>query len=263
MTTMLRPRRRALTLGAAAAALALAAAGCGGDDDGPTNPGGRTDRFDEATALAQAQTAAPQAVSLVESMTAIAAGFTKDGEKDYAWNPETQRWEYTYQFTGEGYVYDWSYTVQYLDGTGTPQQNAAGAASVAHDMHGVGSFHYEDGGAVLDYDYVWDYSTTIAGLGTDTLVMTGNGGQDIDYTYTSPQGNQSARYAATWEILAPGITIVGEGCPVGTIRYDFAPYSVTVVFNGTGTATATMRDAGGNVIPEGSGTHPLSCGAAR
>jgi hypothetical protein len=194
-------------------------------------------------------------------MTAIAAGFTKGGDKDYAWNPETQRWEYTYQFTGEGYVYDWNYTVQYRDGSGAPQQNAVGAASVAHDMHGVGSFHYEDSGSVLDYDYIWDYSTTIAGLGTGTLVMTGNGGQDIDYTYTSTEGNHAARYVAGWEILAPGITITGGGCPVGTIRYDFAPYSVTVVFDGSGTATVTMRDGTGYVVAAGSGTHDLSCAA--
>lgn len=261
MTTGRRPHNRALhLLSAAAVALALAVAGCGGDDD-PAQPGsGRaTDDFDQATAISQAQAAAPQAVALVQSMTSLAAGFTKDGEKAYAWNAETGRWEYDYYYEAGGTTYDWFYTVQYLGAGGQPQQSPLGAVSVAHDMSGIGSYHYAGEGVVFDYDYVYEYATTIAGLGTGTLVMTGGGGQDIDYTYESTQGDYAYTFAVDWEILAPGIGITGGGCPTGTIRYDYAPFYALVEFDGTGTATSTLYDARGDVVPGGGGSHPLSC----
>ena len=258
MMTIHRPGSRVLVL--CGLALALAFAGCGGDDD-PAGPGGggTTDDFDQATAVSQARAAAPQAVALVESMTDLASGFTKDGEKDYAWNDETGRWEFDYYYEDENTTYDWFYTVQYLDAEGQPQQQALGAATIAHAMTGVGSYHFAGEGTVFDYDYVYDYATTIGGLGTGTLVMTGGGGQDIDYTYESPQGNYAYDYAVDWEVLPPGITVTGGGCPVGTIRYDLPPYHALVVFNGSGTATSTLYDSGGAVVPGGGDTHPLSC----
>ena len=262
--TMTHQPRHSWILGVVfAGALTFALAGCGGDDDGPTNPGGGNptpDAFDQATAMTQAEAAANQAVDLVESMADIAAGFTKEGEKDYAWNEQTQRWEYDYTFTGDGYVYDWLYTVQYLGPDGTPQQTPQGATTVAHAMNGTGSYRFVGDGAVLDYDYVYEYATTITGVGSGTMVMTGGGGQDIDYTYTSPQGNYAATYDVGWEILPPGITVSGSGCPVGTIRYDFAPYHALVVFDGGSMATSTLYDGAGSPVAGGGRTHPLSCG---
>lgn len=239
---------------------AFALSGCGDDD--PTNPGGGSppDSFDQATATGQAQASAVQAVDLVESMADIAAGFTKDGEKDYAWNAETQRWEFHYTYSGEGYTYDWLYTVQYRGADGEPQQTAQGAASVAHAMTGTGSYSQSAEGATLRYDSTYDYATTITGFGTGTLVMTGGGGQGIDYDYRSPQGNHAATYAVGWEIMSPGITISGQdGCPTGAIRYDFAPYYSLVQFNGSTVATSTLYSANGSVVSGGGSSHPLSC----
>jgi len=120
---------------AAAATAAFALNGCG--DDEPTNPGGNNtgDDFNETAAVTQASVAAPQAAALAQSITSIADGVgAKDGI--YAWNAETMRWEYHYVYSGAGYDYDWTYTAQYLDGEGTPQQYAAAAATVVHTMHG-------------------------------------------------------------------------------------------------------------------------------
>ena len=65
--------------------LAVGAVGCGDDDDdNPTDPiGGNFDDFDQTTAVAQSQVAAPQGVSLVESIQGMALGV---GNKDYAYN---------------------------------------------------------------------------------------------------------------------------------------------------------------------------------
>ncbi len=245
--------------------LVVGLAGCSGDDDNPTNTGGgntTSDDFDQSEAISQAQTAAPQAVNLVQSMIAMAAGFNKDGEKDYAWNEQTQSWEYHYTYSGEGNVYDWFYTVQYLGPSGEPQESPQGAQTISHAMSGTGEYHYEYEGTVLDYDYFYEYATTIAGLGTGTLVMTGGGSQDIDYTYNSPEGNYAFNYAVGWEILSPGIIINGEGaCPIGTIRYDFMPYYWLIVFDGSNTASSTLYDSGDNPVSGSEGTHSLSCDA--
>ncbi len=262
MTPPVRKFMHSLIVLAFASALAFVVPGCGDDDDdpaGPDNPDPTTD-FDQSMAVAQAQTAAPQAVALVQSMTALAAGVSKDAEKDYAWNPETERWEYDYVWAVEGSTYDWFYTVQYLNGDGDPQQSPAGAVTVIHNLNGTGDYHYEGEGTVLDYDYVYHYATSITGMGSGALALTGEGGHDIDYTYSSPYGNTESSYEVSWETLGDGISVSeGGGCPEGSIRYDFPPYYSLVVFNGTGTATSTLYDGNGNVVAGGGGTHAMPC----
>ncbi len=240
--------------------LVFAVSGCGDDDD-PTTPtpiGGDTDQFDQTTAVAQAQVAAPQGVALVESMTGLAGGFGK-ADKDYAYNEANQRWEYHYEYSQTGYVYDWFYTVQYLNGSGQPQREATGAASIRHTLAGTMEYGMDQGGVVFDYDYLYDYDTTLTGLGTDTLVMTGTGGFDLDYTYSTGGINQNYEYLLEWETLGAGISYPEAGCPQGTIRYTLTPYHLDLVFNGSTTAVATLYDGSGNVVAAGGGNYPLSC----
>lgn len=267
MVPATRPRYARPTIALLAALLSLGVAGCGDDDDNPTGPG--TPRpptqFDEMTAVAQAQAAAPQAVTLVQSMTTLAGGVGKDaasGEataKNYGWNEENQRWEYTYEYDAAGFVYHYFYTVQYLDDEGTPQQSPAGAASIRHQMTGTGDYDGQQGDATIVYDYVYEYDVTIAGIGTGTLVMTGGGGYDFDYAYTAPGSNFSQSYVTSWEIQGAGITHPAGGCPTGTIRYDFDPYHALVVFNGTNTATTTLYNANGTPVAAGGSNHTVGC----
>jgi len=247
--------------------LALGLMSCGGDDDSPTDPagggggGGNPTAFDQTTAITQAQVAAPQAVSLVESMTVLAGGLSKANDGDYGWNPDAERWEWHYVYSAEGINYDWTYYVQYLDGDGNAQQSAMDAVTINHEMMGVGTYHLEQDGSTFHQDYEYTYNTSITGMGSATLVMTGNGSWDISFDYQSPEGNYANDYEVSWQTLAPGISVPASGgCPVGTIRYDFDPYYSEVVFNGTATATSTLYDSNDNVVPGGGDTHALSCG---
>lgn len=246
--------------------LALGLMSCGSDDDSPTDPGGgggsgNPTAFDQTTAVIQAQAAAPQAVSLVESMTVLAGGLAKANDGDYGWNADTGRWEWHYVYSAEGINYDWTYYVQYLDGEGNAQQASQDAVTINHEMTGVGTYHLEQDGSTIHYDYEYTYDTSITGLDTDTLVMTGGGSWDISFDYQSPDGNYANDYEVSWHTLAPGISRPASGgCPVGTIRYDFAPYYAEVVFNGTDTATSTLYDSNSTEISAGSDTHALSCG---
>lgn len=236
--------------------------GCGGDDGGPTRPNGpqTPSSFDQVTALSQAQAATPQAVVLVESMTALAGGVGKDAGKSYGWNAETQRWEYDHTTSAAGYDYEWFYTVQYLDGEGLAQQFVSGAATVLHDMTGTGAYSGTFGEATVEYDYNYRYSTTVTGLATGTLTLDGTGGWDFDYRYRSPQTDFDQRYEVSWQVLPPGIVrATGGGCPTGTIRYDFPPYYSLVTFSGGDTATSVLYAADGTPVPGGSSTSPVRC----
>ncbi len=258
---------RTLLAIAMVSAFALFLGACGGDDD-PVQPGGQGgsggggDDFDQSAALAQTTAASQEAVALVESMVGLASGVSKsaDGNWNYGWNEETQRWEWDYEYSGEGYVYDWFYTVQYFNAGGDPQQGVAGAVRIDHDMMGDADYHSEQQGALVDYDWLYNYVTSISGLDTDTMTLQGNGGYDMDYRYVSAQGNYHYSYVISWQILGSGITRPRlGGCPTGSIRYDFAPYYALIVFDGTSAAQSTLYDAGGTAVPGGSHTHQLYC----
>ena len=238
--------------------------GCS-DDDSPTDPGGGGggggggDQFDQASALAQAQSAAPQAVGMVESISSIAAG-VDNKQGSYNWNASEERWESDYMADVGGYSYDWMYTVQYLDGDGNPQQESAGASSLTHSMTGTGGSDINQGGYNIVYDFNYNYSTTISGLGSATHVMTGAGGYSIDYTYSGNGVNQVADYVVEWETLSPGVSVPATGgCPTGTIQYKFNPFEMDVVFNGTSTASVGMVDGNGGNVPMNPNSYSLSC----
>jgi len=128
----------------------VALAGCGGDDDGPTTPTNTEfDTFTAEAAAVQAQTAAPQAVSLVNQINSMAVGFGKKGGT-YGWSETNQRWEWDYSADEEGYVYDVFYTIQYLNGL-IPQQSPLGADTVLHDMDGVMDFDITSDGYHIVY----------------------------------------------------------------------------------------------------------------
>ena len=258
------PRFRLFLALVLATVLSLALWGCGGDDDDDGDPGQLTgpttaDEFDQALAMGQSQAASVQAVAMVESMTALAAGINKAG--DYGWNESTQRWEWRYQYSEDGGVVDWFYTVQYLDSEGVPQESSVGAASVDHRLDGTGSYHYEADGMMIDHQMDYYYDTMITGLGSDLLTLTGSGGYDFAYEYHGENGNMSGDYEITWATVAPGITQpAAGGCPAGTIRYDFPPFYALVVFDGSGSATSTLYNTNGSVVQGGGSTHSMYCG---
>ncbi len=254
---MLTNTRLSMTLLAALSLFVLA--GCGGDGDGGTNPPPSSgDDFTQETAVAQAQVAGPQAVALVQSMDSMAGGVgLKTGT--YAYNAANQRWEYQYDYSMSGYTYSWFYTVQYLDASGNPQEDAAGAASIRHTLDGTGEYSLNNGGYQIEYLYVYAYDTTISGLGSDTHVLDGTGSVEIDYSYNAGGQVQSADYVMNWETLGDGVSFPTNGCPTGTIRYDMNPYHYDVVFDGSGTAVGTLYDASGNVVASGGGSYPLGC----
>jgi hypothetical protein len=264
------------------AAIALIAGGCGGDKS--TGPDNDNSAFDQPAAVTQAAVAAPQAVALAQSITALAGGvggasyvtprgaagarpvppFLVDAGATggtYGWNAETMRWEYRYLDDETDYDYDWTYTVQYRDSDGVPLQFPTGAALLHHTMHGTMDYASSQSGYNLTYNYMYDYDVTITGLGTSLFTMAGSGGYDIDYQYVGNGVNQDINYAVDWETLGGGITVAPGGCPSGTIRYTFAPYHLDVVFNGSSSATYTLYDGGGGTVAAGSGTYPVFCGS--
>ena len=196
-------------------------------------------------------------------MVTLAGGLSKSADKDfdYGWNEETQRWEWSYDLDEEGYVYDYLYTVQYLDSDGEPQQEALGAASVDHRMRGEASYHYEDGSTVSDQDWSYAYNSLITGIGGPVLTMNADGGWDWDISGRSGGTTYAYVYGIEWQTLGGGITYpAAGGCPTGTFRYDFPPFYSLVVFDGTDEAVSTLYDASGTPVPDGSDVHPLTCG---
>jgi len=259
-----RPWSRCISALALSVLLVAGLPGCGGDDDdSPTGPGGGNqnppaDDFDQFTAQQQAQVALPQAVSLVESMLVLAGGITaKDG--DYSYNEEAGRWEWHWVYDEADYVYDWFYTVQYLDENGQPQPGAAGASSFRHTMEGTADYDVTEDDYHLVYSYSYNYDTTISDLGSDALTMTGGGGYDFDYRYTGNGVDYDYSYVIAWETVGDGIVYPAGGCPSGTIRYTFAPYTMDIVFDGTAVAHASMTDAAGSDVPVDPPTRPVSC----
>jgi hypothetical protein len=269
MLRLLTPRWRSRAAAALASLICLGLAGCGSDDKNPGRPGtgGQNPpaaQFDQTMAVAQSQASAVQAVTLVESMATLAGGVGKtagaDAGKNYGWSEENQRWEYDYEYAAGGTTYNWFYWVQYLDDDGLPQQSSLGAASVNHNMTGIGHYLQQIESATITYDYTYFYGTTITGMGTGTLLLNGNGGYDFDYDYSSPSFNLAQAFAVTWEIQPPGISRDATGgCPTGTVRCEFPPYYSVVTFNGTGTATSTLYDASGNAVAGGGSVHTLAC----
>lgn len=236
----------------------FALAGCGGDD--PASPGGNNntgDAMNEATAVSQAPLNTAQAVSLVESMSSLIDGV---GGKNYGWDEASQSWVYNYTWSQSGYTYDWHYSTQYLDASGTPQQSAAGAAEVLHELSGTGTYSLSQSGYSYDYTYTYEYETHFTGLGSGTVTMTGSGGVDMDADIVVNGVSQSSSYVMDWTTLGDGIVWTGGGCPSGTIRYDMNPYHLDVVFNGDGTATSTLYNSGGGVVNGGGGNTNVSCG---
>ncbi|MCB1150884.1 hypothetical protein KDK88_05015 [bacterium] len=238
--------------------LALALLGCGGDD--PASPGDGTpsgDTMDEATAVSQAPLNTAQAVSLVESMSTLVDGV---GNKNYGWDANTQMWVYDYNWSQNGYTYNWHYTTQYLDAAGEPQQSADGAVEIIHDMDGTGSYSLNQTGYSYTYSYTYQYDTHFTGLGSGTVTMTASGGTDIQADVNVNGTQQSSSYIMNWETLGDGITWAGGGCPSGTIRYDMNPYHLDVVFHGNGTSTSTLYNGSGGTVNGGGGTQNVSCG---
>ncbi len=239
--------------------VAFALTGCG-DDDNPTNPGGGdNDTFDQATASEQARLAVPQVVALVESIDTIGNGVDTAKDGTYQWNAGQQRWEYQYQWDYQGYQYTWNYTVQYLDGNGTPVMHRNDAVAAHHTMDGTGSYSFSDNGVNYQWTFSYDWDVMITGLHTMTYVMTGSGGYEGDYTGTIGGTSFDHHYVVTWETLDDGISKPVGGCPAGTIRYHFEPYYMDITFDGTSTATWTLKDGSGNTLD--SDTVELSCGS--
>jgi hypothetical protein len=266
------PRKRLALLPVLLLACALLAlAGCSDDDDGddgnnPTDPGGGSDTFTQEVAVTQTQLAAPLAVNIVQDMPAFAQGFSgkdagKNWDYDYGWNQDTQRWEASWNYDEGGYSYSWSYSVQYRDAMGDPVQEVGDAVSLQYMQDGDAGYDYDDGqGTAIVWSQLWDNDVTLTGLDTDSRVMQGSGGYDLDYTVTSGENTQSYDLSTLWETQGSGVVYPVDGCPSGTIRFFFDPYYMDVVFDGSSTASYTLYDGNGDEVPGGSGTEPLFCG---
>lgn len=244
------------------AMLALAVSGCSDDDDdsNPAGPGGSTE-FDQAFAAQQSEFLVSSVVTQVANMAIYAGGIAPKADDIYTWGwvEDPGRWEGSYSGTYEGFTSSYNVWLQYLNALGQPQQDALGAATMAYHVDAAlsGSESGEGYSYSMDFDYEQNFSA--AGLGTDELLVNGDGAIGIDYTYNSDGNSGSAQYSASWEILSPGIVQPLAGCPTGTMEFTMAPFTVTVVYDGTDTAVYTMRQ-GSTVIPEGSGTVYLGCG---
>lgn len=244
-------------------ALGLTLTGCSDDDDdndNPTGPGGATE-FDEDFAVQQSQFLVTSVISQMGNLESFAGGISPKADDIYTWGwvDDPGRWEGSYSGTYEGFTSSFSVWLQYLDVLGDPQQEPLGAASMAYHLESTmsGSESGEGYSYSLDFEYLQNYS--VVGLGTDELLANGDGTTSIDYSYNSDGNSGTASYGVSWEILSPGIVIPVGGCPTGTMELTMAPFTVTVVFDGTDTATYTMRN-GSTIIPSGSGTQYLGCG---
>lgn len=241
-------------------AVFLIIGGCGDKDD-PVAPVNTSDDFTEAVAITQTQAAGLQAVTLVEQIDMLSVGVdSKDNKNDYLYNETKKQWEYTFGYTEAGFTYELKYTVQYRDGNGNAQRASSAASSLRHTMTGTGDYSYTDGGYTMTYEYAYAYDTTVTGIQTQTRVVTGTGSTVYDYAYAGNGLNQSNTYETNWATQGNGLSVPVDGCPTGTVRFNMDPYHYDVVFNNTSTATGTLYNAGGTVIPDGGNTHTLSCG---
>jgi hypothetical protein len=246
-------------------ALGLTLTGCSDDDDdGGNNPTGPSEtQFDEAFVTQQATTVVPLAVSQIENILLYVDGVGNKAEENYTWgwNGDQGRWEGSYSGSEEGMTFSYEAWLQYLDALGDPQQEALGAASMAYYTLASLIYSFTGDGTSVDMNYDIEENMSATGLGTDTVVINGDSMADLDYTWSSENGSGNATYSYSWQILSPGIAYPLAGCPSGTIEFTMAPYTVTVVFDGSDTATYTITE-NGTVIPGGTGSTPLSCTTA-
>lgn len=242
-------------------ALGLVMTGCSSDDDdNPTEPT-TISEFDADLAQAQTAIAAPMAIEMVENMPFFSDGFIgKDFSYTFAWDTATQSWRAETTFSDDGYSFQFVYHVQYRDSQGNPQQSDAGAVTMYYTEDGIGDFTFEDDRSSLYAHQEYENELTIRGLDTTTLLITGSGGYNFIYEVYSDGNEATLDLTVTWETLGNGISFPEDGCPVGAIRYHFAPYYVDVIFDGNDTVDYTLYTSDGVPVPGGSGTETMLCG---
>jgi hypothetical protein len=254
-----RPRFRgvlfALLLGSG-----LALTGCSSDDDKPSPTGPRVSEFDEFMAVGQAQFAAPLAIAMLENVASFAQGVAgKDDGYSFVYDGESQRWITTIDYDQEGYAFTYFYAVQYRNADGQPQQSAASAASMHYLEEGQSNFSFSDDDFALVMSHSFASEATAGGLQTGNLLIDGGGSYELDYDMTADGEQESFDFTFGWETLGGGVQFPLSGCPNGTLRFFFPPYTLDLAFDGSSTVIVTMRDGNGNLVPEGSGSEFIGC----
>lgn len=87
----------------------------------------------------------------------------------------------------------------------------------------------------------------------------GDGDFTVVYSVTASGTTTTTHHEATWGIDNAGITMTETGCPTGTISFQFEPFELRLVFDGSSTATYTLLDVNDNTVAAGTGTTTLTC----
>jgi len=235
-------------------------AGCSDDDDNGSPTAPSDTEFDEFMAISQAEFAAPLAVSMLENVVSLTQGLTgKDFDYSFEYDSDTQSWVASTTYEMEGYSYQYTYTVQYRDAMGQPQPSEVDAASMRYAEDGAIAYDFSGDGYSLIMNYDFGSDVTASGLQTGTLLIDGGGGYEMDYDVTSDGQREVFAYTFGWETLGAGVSFPIDGCPTGSMRYHFSPYTLDLVFDGSSTVAFSMRDGNGNLVPGGSGTETIFC----
>ncbi len=243
---------RYLLVVALAGVLAFGTIGCFESSTDPDDSDSN-DAFNEIVVLdIGVPSAVLQTKATLDGAIEAAGGFT--GVRDYSWDADEQAYVDDLSHEEGDAVFTGTAWVQYLDGT-TPVQDIGSADSVhfIYDLTVVTTTDTWSATANYDSDLV------ISGMGTGTL--TGNGSGGFSYELALNGISSSQLYVATWETVGPDhITIPeGGGCPTGEIVFTMAPYTMSIIADGSSTASYTVYDADDAPVENGAGTFEFNC----
>ncbi len=241
--------------------IAASLTGCGGDDDGPIDPGPPPIvDFTEDIAVSQTAPAVAMVVRILDEMPGYADGVgAKVSDDDFVYDETRDRWEADSSQGPAGYSWALDVFVQYLNAGGLPEQDVDDAVQMRFGY--TGTARYDAGGVVIDqtHDSIYSMSGIDAAPGTPRSIF-GDGEYTMDYSTTGSGTTTTTRHKATWDIDNAGITMTETGCPTGTVIFQFDPFELRLVFDGSPTATYTLLNENNNTVAAGTGATTLTCG---
>jgi len=244
------------------------AAGCGDDDDANTN-------VDQGTAQQQAlgivelnnEMLASVDEVVVANFSGLAASFARrhgvPAERATPiWNEGEGRWELAETFSGPEGSYAYYFTIQFLNGSGVPQQEpndttARTAFGLLFDLDAIAA----ENGDELNIDLHYVNALDITNLQTATYDVQGAG-----ELLGSIEGRQNGRrvdydldmsWAVDADVPADG------GCGSGVVIVTVQPYTLVATYSAESQTYAWSFSQGDNQIASGTGTAPCATAAAQ
>jgi hypothetical protein len=242
--------------------LALAA-GCGDDDDSNTT-------VDQGTAQQQAlgvvelnnEMLATVDEVVAGDFSAISATLARRHEvlverAEPIWNDGEGRWELAETFSGPEGRYEYFFTIQFLNGSGNPQQEpddttARTVYGLVFDLDAIAA---QDGDNLnIDLHYVNAMDIT----NLNTPVYDVEGGGELLGSIDGVQNGRRVEYVIDMSWAVDAEVPEDGSCGTGTVVVTVEPYTLVATYSAPTQTYAWTFSQGDNVISSGTGTAPCA-----